>query len=81
MACSLPVIAPDLLGMKEEIGNNKRGVLFKTGNYKDLASKILFLINNQNSWPGIRLNAKDFINKNANWQTNAEQIVSYCVDK
>lgn len=79
MACGLPVIAPDLLGMKEEIGDNERGVLFKTGNYKDLANEILFLINNQKQWPKIRSNANKFINKNANWQKNANNITQTCI--
>jgi len=48
MACGVPVIGPDIGGVPEAIANGETGLLFSTGNAKDLATKIEMLINNEN---------------------------------
>ena len=44
MSMGLPCISSDIEGPKEIIKDNKYGVLFKTGDYKDLASKLSYVI-------------------------------------
>lgn len=46
MASGNPVIGSDNSGTQELIEDTKTGLLFRQGNAQDLASKILFLINN-----------------------------------
>lgn len=46
MAAKIPVIASDVGGPKEIIGNNEYGILFKSEDYVDLAEKICYAIQN-----------------------------------
>jgi len=46
MAANIPVIASDIDGPNEIIGNNEFGVLFKSEDYVDLADKIFYVIDN-----------------------------------
>jgi glycosyltransferase involved in cell wall biosynthesis len=46
LACGIPVIATDNGGTSEILNDNKNGYLIKNGDYKELATKILFLKNN-----------------------------------
>lgn len=46
MAAKIPVIASDIDGPKEIIGDNKYGTLFKSENHIDLANKIIMNIEN-----------------------------------
>lgn len=43
MSCGIPVIISDTVGAKTYVENNKTGFIFKTGDYVDLANKILKL--------------------------------------
>lgn len=47
MACGLPVILSNVGGMTDFVKNGKNGYIFKAGDYKDLAGKILKLMNKQ----------------------------------
>lgn len=49
MSCGLPVIASDLPGVRSVFVNNESGLTFEVGNPKDLADKILFLVENDNN--------------------------------
>jgi L-malate glycosyltransferase len=44
MAASRPVVAADCFGLKEIVENEKTGLLFRQGDYSDLASKMSILI-------------------------------------
>lgn len=46
MKMNIPCIASDLNGPKEIIGDNERGILFKTGKVTDLVAKIIMVIDN-----------------------------------
>ena len=48
-ACGKPVIASDLGGMGDLIKDGKTGLLFKSGNSRDLASKVRFLFEDKNA--------------------------------
>ena len=45
-AAGVPCIVSNAIGIKESIINNKTGLLFRNKDYKDLAKKISYLINN-----------------------------------
>lgn len=47
MLHSIPVIVSNSGGNTELVNNMKSGLIYETGNYKDLADKIQFLINNK----------------------------------
>lgn len=49
MAVGLPVVASNIAGNRELIRDNDNGCLFAPGDAKDLAQKILFLINNKDT--------------------------------
>ncbi|MCH8741625.1 glycosyltransferase family 4 protein [Patescibacteria group bacterium] len=48
MSCGLPVIITDFGDNKKWVENNKNGFLFETKDYKRLAEKITYLLNNEN---------------------------------
>lgn len=80
MAMGLPVIAPDLKGMKEEIGENDRGIIFRAGDSEDLADKIIQLIKNPELQDEMGKRGRKFIENNFVWERNAERIVQVCED-
>ena len=45
-ACGKPVIASDVGGLKELIVDGETGFLFEAGNFKQMAEKIVYLLNN-----------------------------------
>jgi glycosyltransferase involved in cell wall biosynthesis len=47
MRTGLPVIASDVPGNKELVDHNKNGLHFRSGNYKDLSEKLIYLIENE----------------------------------
>jgi len=47
MSTGLPVIASNVGGLPEVIDNEKNGLLFKSGDFEDLANKLLILINSK----------------------------------
>jgi glycosyltransferase involved in cell wall biosynthesis len=46
MRAGLPVIASDVTGNRELVIDGKSGYLFRPGNYRDLAEKLVFMIKN-----------------------------------
>ncbi len=47
MASGLPVVASNLGGMKTIVQNEKNGLLFEVGNFRELTEKIELLLNNE----------------------------------
>lgn len=84
MAMGLPVVAPDLAGMREEFGNNERGLLFEPGNPRDLSQKLLTLLEDEQLRTKLGNNGIEFIKQKCNWEENAKQIVEIsenCINK
>jgi len=46
-SCGLPIIASNIYGLKDSVIINKTGYFFKNKSVSDLASKIIYLINNK----------------------------------
>ena len=59
---------------KELISNNENGLLFKQGNYKDLANKIKYLYNNRKEIQRLGNNAYVYSEKNCLINLCAEKI-------
>jgi len=74
MSTGKPVIGTDSGGTPEMIENNTNGILFRFGDYRDLAGKILYLINNPDLAKGIGLAARSRIEENFTIQSNVSKI-------
>ncbi|SFU46332.1 TIGR04063 family PEP-CTERM/XrtA system glycosyltransferase [Nitrosospira multiformis] len=67
MAQGRLLVASDVGGHLELIQDGKTGVLFKAGDARSLASKVLGLISQQDLWPGLRHAARVFVETQRNW--------------
>jgi len=47
MACKIPFVCSDIPPLVEVTDNGRGGLIFKTGNYKDLADKLVLLLTNK----------------------------------
>jgi len=45
-ACGKPIVASNVGGLKELIIDGETGLLFETGNFKQMAERMLYLLNN-----------------------------------
>jgi len=74
MACGKPVVASNVGGIPYVVENGKTGLLFKCGNIKELAEKIIILLQNKEMREKMgeegRKNAKEF-----SWDEIAEKTV------
>jgi len=75
MACGLPCIVTDVGGVKEVISNGVNGYLFKPGDYKLLADKIVELSFDSEKCRKIGENARQTIIENLDW-TNLMMVVT-----
>ncbi|HET7062567.1 MAG TPA: TIGR04063 family PEP-CTERM/XrtA system glycosyltransferase [Nitrosospira sp.] len=67
MAQGRLVLASDVGGHRELIQDGKTGMLFPAGNPDALASKALELLSAEELWPGLRSEARSFVEKQRNW--------------
>lgn len=61
LASGIPVVAANSGGNKEIVVDNENGYLFKVNDYRDLAGKILLLLNNNNLFIEISKNCRDSV--------------------
>jgi glycosyltransferase involved in cell wall biosynthesis len=74
-ASSLPFIVNDTVGVLERISNNN-ALLYKKGNYNDLASKIEILYLNLNKRKTMGKNGRTLVEKNLSWEKVAQRYIS-----
>lgn len=67
-------VASDVGGHKELVDHNKTGILFKAGDRQALAQAILELLNNQECWPELKTNGRQFVENIRNWRNS---VASY----
>ncbi|HET6757193.1 MAG TPA: TIGR04063 family PEP-CTERM/XrtA system glycosyltransferase [Burkholderiales bacterium] len=67
MAQGRLVLASDVGGHRELIEDGRTGFLFKSGDESDLAQKALTLLKQKESWAAIKVNAREFVEKERNW--------------
>ena len=73
-AAGVPCIVSNAIGIKESIINNKTGLLFRNKDYKDLAKKISYLINNPKKRKEFSIRGKLFVKKFASINTVTNKV-------
>ncbi len=61
------VLASDVGGHRELVQTGKTGILFRADDKGDFVRAILDLIQNQQDWPALRKNARQFVERERNW--------------
>lgn len=61
MACALPVVVSDIPELASVIRDGETGLIFKEGDEKDLAEKLIFLINNYDRRKQIGIKAREVV--------------------
>ena len=74
MACSKIVVGTNVGGLPDLIKNNENGFLFELENSNELAQILKNILDNQGDLNKIRNNARQTIEQNYNWETNAAMI-------
>jgi glycogen(starch) synthase len=67
MAQGRLMVASDVGGHKELIQDGKTGVLFHAGSTKDLASKVVALLKDEQGWDSMKKNGRQFVETERNW--------------
>jgi len=78
MSSGKPVVVSDIGGLKETIndgGNGKIGIVFKENNPKDLALKIISLLDDPKRRRKIGYNARKYVVSKKSWEAYAEKLL------
>lgn len=75
-ACGTPVIVSNIDGLMEATLPNKSSLVFNKGDYKDLANRIIYLIENYNIRSDMGKNARKYVLEKYNIKNNFEFIDS-----
>lgn len=70
MALGKLVVASDVGGHRELISHNRTGVLFRAGDAGALAKAVIGLLRKSETWPALRLAARQFVENERNWHTS-----------
>jgi glycosyltransferase involved in cell wall biosynthesis len=76
MACGCCVIGSRVGGTPELIGNDERGLLFKTGDAGDLITKLTTLIENESLRRAFAVGAAEFARKNLSIEIAAQRMAT-----
>ncbi len=71
-ACGVPVIVSDVGGLPEVIRDEETGYIIKSGDYHELAEKILYLYENKDIRIKMHDATRKFVRSFYQWQENAE---------
>lgn len=72
MAMGKPLIASDIGGHRELIANMETGLLFKSEDIDDLASKAIQILNDKKLQEQVILNGLDYVKEVRNWRNTAK---------
>lgn len=81
MACGLPVIASDAPGIRDFIISGTNGLLFPTGNYKEIAKCIIELYQNEPLRTKLCYGAKRTYNEEYDMKKNIKVLEQLCRQK
>ncbi len=81
MAAGLPVIATGVGGITDFLKDDETGVLCKVNDPKDLAEKILLLLENEELRGRIITTARDFVLARYDWETISKQMKTDVFDQ
>lgn len=70
MAQGKLLMASDVGGHLELIQDGKTGIIFKSDNPDDLATKVLDLLSRYDSWPALRAAARNYVETERNWSAS-----------
>lgn len=70
MAQGRLVVASDVGGHRELIRDGETGCLFRAGDAQHLADTVLQLLDSRQRWPVLRATARDFVERERNWQAS-----------
>ena len=63
-------VASDVGGHRELVEHKKTGILFKADDANALASALLDLLKDKESWPALRANGRNFVESVRNWRNS-----------
>lgn len=70
MAQGKLLMASDVGGHLELIQDGKTGIIFKSDNPDELATKVLDLLSRYDSWPALRAAARNYVETERNWSAS-----------
>jgi len=77
MGYGLPIIASDVRGFSDEIRDGMTGLLFKEKDGKELAHKILMVLEDEDLSKRLRENAFYHVSQEHEWEKVAKRVVSF----
>lgn len=78
MACTKPIIASNLPGVRSVFKNGKHGLLVKPGNVKDLVHKIKVIINDKKLAEQMGKNARALVENKYTWEKVGKRLEIIC---
>jgi len=79
-ACGVPVIAPQLPALEEVVEEGKTGFFYQPSEFKDLAQKIILLIENKDIRKKMGQRGMGVVKEKFEWQKLANHYVKICGD-
>jgi glycosyltransferase involved in cell wall biosynthesis len=70
MAQGRLLVASDVGGHRELIRDGETGVLFRAGDRDSLVDALVRLLAQRERWPGLREQARRFVERERNWETS-----------
>ncbi len=75
-ACGLPIVATEDGGPRDIIENCQNGYLINPLNKKEIVSKLLKVLQNQNEWDEFSINGIAGVNKHYSWPAHVDKYLS-----
>jgi glycosyltransferase involved in cell wall biosynthesis len=78
MACGKPVVVSDVGGLPELVNNGGNGYIVKSGDEKELAQRILQLLEDHETRRRMGSEGSSIIRTNYTWESVARRFMSFC---
>jgi len=79
-ACGVPVVVPQLPALEEVVEEGKTGFFYQPGDFKNLAQKIMLLIENEKSRKKMGQRGMEVVKEKFEWQKLTNHYVKICED-
>jgi len=79
-ACGVPIIAPQLPALEEVVEEGKTGFFYQPGDFKDLARKIMLLIEDKEMRKRMGQKGIEVVKEKFEWQKLTNHYVKICED-
>lgn len=77
MSEKLPVITSNCTSLERMVNEHKAGRVFESGNAKDLAKQIIYLLSNKEEMLQYGVNGKVAAEKDFNWEATVQPLIDY----